>query len=138
MKDGHDNNKCNKCLNWDIIRAKYTKELLDSINWYITKPYQLTLELQYVKSKKIYQDSVDRKLSWAIATKQLKPLCYNGDIIKLIVNLVIIKHAINTDTLGILDLNRFHPLIDNSNTYGISYPDFAIYKRKKFSQVSAL
>ena len=45
MKNGHDNNKCNKYLNWDITRAKYTKELVDSINGYTIKPYQITLEL---------------------------------------------------------------------------------------------
>ena len=52
---------------------------------------------------------------------------------KLIVDLVTIKCTKNIDTLGMLDLNRFYPLIDNSNLCGIGYPDFVIYKRKKFS-----
>ena len=52
--DKYDNNKYDKCLNWDITRAKYTKELVDSIDGCTTKLYQLTLELQYAKSKKIY------------------------------------------------------------------------------------
>ena len=67
-----------------------------------------------------------------MAIKQLKILYYNGNTIKLIVDLVAIKYAMNIDTLGILDLNGFHLLIDNSNLYRISYLDFAIYKRKFF------
>ena len=40
---------------------------------------------------------------------------------------IITKHIVNTDTLGILDLNGFYPLIENSIIYGINYPDFTIY-----------
>ena len=68
-----------------------------------------------------------------MAIKQLKILYYNDNTIKLIVDLATIKYAMNIDTLGILDLNGFHLLIDNSNLYRISYLDFAIYKRKIFS-----
>ena len=39
IKNGHDNNKYNIYLNWDITRAKYTKDLVDSINRYTMKPY---------------------------------------------------------------------------------------------------
>lgn len=42
-------------------------------------------------------------------------------------------HAIKTGTLDMHDLNVFHHLIDRKNLHGLSYPDFAIYRRNNLT-----
>ena len=94
------------------------------------KPRKLSLELQHSEIKQSYQDVVDDELNIVMEKSQLRTLCLTGDAIHLIINCAIIRHATNTGTLIMNDLNKFHPLIDRSNLHGIGCPDFAICKRK--------
>ena len=73
---------CQKCLNWQIERANYSKELVASANGYVTKPFKLTLKLQESMSKEIHNNLVEGKLSRKMATLQLKTLAHNVDTIK--------------------------------------------------------
>ena len=68
-----------------------------------------------------------------MAIKQLKILNLNVEAINTIIDSVITKHGLNTNTLDIYDLNRFHLIIIIDDLNGIDYPDFTIYKRRKFS-----
>ena len=68
-----------------------------------------------------------------MAIKEVKSLNLNAEAINTIIDSVIIKHSLNTNTLDMYDLNRFHLFIVIDNLNGIEYPDFAIYKRRNFS-----
>ena len=64
-----------------------------------------------------------------MATLQLKTLAHNADAIKLIADCGTLENAIWNITLEILNLNRFHLLIDANNLNGIEHPDFDMCKR---------
>ena len=112
MLKGENNKICTKYWNWDITGAKYSKDLIASIDRYVKKLFKLLIKIQNKKSKEIFQVAIEEKLSVSIAKTQLKTLCLPGDAITLIVNSAIMQHAIKTGTLDMHDLNGFHHLID--------------------------
>ena len=59
---------CKKFLNWQIERANYSKELVDSANGHVTKPFKLTLKTQESMSKEICNNLVEGKLSATMIT----------------------------------------------------------------------
>ena len=130
---GEDNKTCSKCWNWNISRAKYSKELVSSVGGFVTKPFKMTLKMQKVKSEEIFQAIVDGKLGVTMAKAQLKTMCLPGDASKLIVDTAIMLHAIKTGTFNMHDLSGFHPLIDRKNLCELRFPDFAIYRRKNLT-----
>ena len=126
---GEDSNTCSKCWNWDIKRAKYSKELVLSVGGFVKKPFKLTIKMQKEKSEEIFRNIVDGKASVTMAKAQFKTMCLPGDAIKLIVDAGITLHAIKTNTLDMHDLSGFHHLIDRQNAHGLRFPDFAMCRR---------
>ena len=70
---------------------------------------------------------VNRKLSVLLVKVQLNTLNLPRDTINLVIDLAIVQNAIQISTLGTYGLNRFHNLIDHSNTNRFNCPDFVIY-----------
>lgn len=130
---GMNNKTCNKCWNWEILRAECTKEVIDSIGRYYNKPFKLSMKMQKQKSQEICNLIVDGKINISIGKARLKVLCLSEEAIKLIIDSAIVRHAIQTSTLEMHDLNRFHHLIDRSNINGVGHPDFAICRRKNLT-----
>ena len=89
-----------------------------------------SLELQHEESKQACQDVLVGKLTIEMATLRLSNLCPNRDAMLAMFDSAIVRHAMNTGTLVLHDLHKFHPLIDRSNLCGIGHSDFATYKRK--------
>ena len=126
---GQDNDKCHKCWNLNINRARYSKELVASLGGLYKKPFKLTMEMQRDGSKKVHQSIIDGHLPVTTAKEQLRALCVPSDASKLIIDSAVLMHAKKTDTLNMHDLSSCHPLIDKRNLNNLSFPDFAIYQR---------
>ena len=93
-------------------RAKYSKELISSVGGFAKKTFKMTMIMQKEKSKKIFEDAINRELSVTMARVKLKCSYLPSDAIKLILDTAIIMHANNTNTLHMHDLSEFHHLID--------------------------
>ena len=133
LQKGENNVNCRKCYNWEIDNSKYSKKVVDSIGGYRKKPFQLTMKMQEEESRKIFNLIVEGKLSVSLAKAQLQSLCLPSEAITLIIDSAILKHAKETNTLDMHDLNGFHHLIDRSNINGIDFPDFAMCQRKNLT-----
>ena len=133
LQKGVNNINCAKCYNWEINNSKYSKKVVDSIGGYRKKPFQLTMKMQEEESRKIFNLIVQGKLSVSLAKAQLQSICLPSEAITAIIDSAILKHAKETNTLDMHDLNGFHHLIDRSNINGIDFPDFAIYQRKNLT-----
>ena len=55
---------------------------------------------------------VEGKFNIGVAKLQLSTLFLTGDVIHLILDCAILRHAMSTGTLVTHDLNKFHQLID--------------------------
>ena len=130
---GVNNDKCNKCWNFDITKAKYSKQLVTSTGGFVKKPFKLTMSMQREKSTETFESIVNENLSVTMAREQLKTSCVPGDAIKLIIDTAVIMHAKKTDTLHMHDLSSFHHLIDKRNLDDLSFPDFASYRRQNLT-----
>ena len=85
-----------------------------------------------MKSKKIHNENIDRKLSRILTVLQLKTLCCDEDTIKLIIDSATAQNLIKNNTFPMIDLRELHPCIDTSNLHSVQYPDFAMHKRNNF------
>ena len=52
LKKGTNNNKCKKCCDWDVERAKCSKKISKKCWWMRKKPRKLSLKLQQKESRK--------------------------------------------------------------------------------------
>ena len=52
LEKGMNNNKCNKCFNWDVERAKCSIKLVKSVDVHVKNPGKLSLKSQQKESKK--------------------------------------------------------------------------------------
>ena len=89
--------------------------------------------MQKEKSEKMHQLIVEGKLNVSVGKAILKKLSLPEEAITLIIDSAIIRHAIETGTLDMHDLNGFRHIIDRSNMNGVCYTDFAMQRRKKLT-----
>jgi len=86
MELGEDSEQCSKCLNWNFLNGRYSNECVKDNLKSATRPFKLTMELQEIKGKEIYDDIVYRELSKTDALKKLKPYNYTGEAKNAIIN----------------------------------------------------
>ena len=80
-------------------------------------PCELAMKMWEKKRREICQLIVDRKISISLAKSMLKTMCLSDEAMSLIVDLAIIKHALENSNMDLHDLSRFHKLIDYSNLH---------------------
>ena len=86
--------------------------------------------MQKEKSKKTFEDVVNREISITMARVQLKYLYLPGDAINLILNTAMIIHDNKTDALNMHDLSDFHHLIDKRNFNELDFSNFTTHRRQ--------
>jgi len=100
------------------MNTYYSEECIKLNRGIAICPFKLTLKIQEEKSRKICDKIVQEQLNRSIATMIMKPLNYNGEVMKLILDNTFIKHD--------------HANEINTNNVDNKYPKFTMNNYNNF------
>ena len=81
-----DVESCSKYLNWNVMNAECSKECIENNGGMAKRPCKLSLNIQKILSKSMFDKIIEGKVNKQTAMKMLKPLNFSGDATNLIVD----------------------------------------------------